>query len=498
MVKPIRKGRNMIKYALPDAGKPRKREPIRTIIEDTVSKELVLLTTEQITKFAHQCKAVNGAVVYTHGGYSLYSFVQYYGHGDELEAMVEAFPTLKGIVAPLLTPPKDIDMSVIATKPSTCATRDQCFGETVQGEVMKLLRNLRRRLHNRLLDKITSEATLRQWVDATKDHLREDLNLEMLRLSLTPVNSYHATMQHEGGNGVRILHGLRDKKHCHKGNMHLISETGEKSSEWDCYPLRESFNTLIDFTNNISSVPFRANFNLLRLALFVEAKYLKRDADVEVQQYIPVNFLDISFPKAGDHVYTANKINDLMKDIKNDKEDIMPFPSLGYVADATEMQLTYSQGQLKTDLSDDDRAYNEANVIKLKKRMNAIFILQLLSNEAALDTVTVPEVWQTICGQVKWYSQQQAEAMAIKMQKDAYLSQDILQKMRGAAGQISAQITDFVRASKAAMTHQTATKFLPPVDQSFYNHAPPQTYVQAAAGRGKPKKPKTCSPKPRV
>ena len=397
------------KIILLNDSKPKKRELLRTAVEDAISQALVAQFQQEIVEFSKNLYSSirDNADLYVHGGFALHTYAeQQEGLTQKLKKQATKSDEWRAVLEPVLSASRDIDMSVVM-KPSAatgCKTFQSCLKNETIKAVLVAQRALRHKIHERLRAMFRAGQAGALFADIV-DKVNEALvagGSELRVESLDMIDSSHIYIE-PGKNGkVRLVdrhaRTARDALVCDGNNMpamgsktsagtrlsgdaifndlERLAPPSAKSEK--CYPLRDSLNMVIEFDEVVNGVDMKCSFVLSRLALMVKVGVSNNG--VRSKRTVPVNFLDVSILRKNDHAYnkTVSPSDDLSDDITYppsiDNWNHLPYPSLGYVAENTLRQLYWNaeQRDAEKDETSENRAYLDATVAKLLRRLEAI------------------------------------------------------------------------------------------------------------------------------
>ena len=381
-------------YALnPQQNGVKQRKEFETELEDAVSAALVRRNISSIVKFVGdlQQSLAGQAVIYPHGGLALYCARRDLIDRDLLLNLTQDLPEDSHVRTALdkySELPRDCDFSVVRIDerglPSCSSINDckkECDAQLPACQILKALDGLRKETH----------ASIAENQAEFLEEVRQSVNPAHVK-SLHLKDSLEVEMKKTNGGPVRVMRYTR--RDCINPGAVLMNDVElDPEKQTGCRPLRRSFNGIIEF-RLFDTV---AQFNLMRLALLVQVEW-KGDAAVRVVQdrakptnaarapraprptsILPVNFVDVSMPKAGDAIYTSGRPAPTLHNVDIPNAGSMAYPSLAYVLDNTLKQLKYFEdvaaglGQYTAD----NQSLARAKVENLKSRILAITIMRL-------------------------------------------------------------------------------------------------------------------------
>lgn len=340
------------------------------------------------------------AKIYAHGGYALYATAK----SEKLRAacVPDDFHKI----------PRDIDLSVVpVSRPCKCETAAACAKNSVIAAVRAMLRDLRREVHNSLR---SSGGSLQDPMRMLQQALRSD---GVARVFLA--NSAHVTVAPAGKrNAVIMSYMAAPRLECDAGSMPELVDGQAADPKTGCFPLRDSMNTTIAWKAVIGeATPHQVDFVLCRLALVMGV-----EMEDGKKRYIPVNFLDVSVPRAADDMYDHAQ-GSLRAPVEVSRTaDLLPYPSLSYVLGTALRQLVTHKDEVErwkrqspSEKREFNVKYNEERIVKLNKRIAGIVRCQLCMTRGAVDEATpIPARLGSACRELlgqAWWTEDQAAVL---------------------------------------------------------------------------------------
>lgn len=432
---------------------PRPRRQPHSTIEDAVSRVVVGAFMDEIVGFSQKLsnKLGGDAKMYSHGGYALKAFASTIPDLDDRVRNLRSDAKLA--MEEVMVDPRDVDITVVPKIPISCNTFQSCMNNKVVKDVAEALRDLRRVIHNKIRGNF-------EQVSGLVDGLVREVNNELS--SINPNNKTiiqklwltdltHRHIQHnKSANKVMIVDRQQNNANvCNAGNMPLLdlgapptaargSRSAAASASSKCYPLRDQLNSTLNFTLNFKykgqTMQATADFVLCRLSLGIGFSYYdSANSQAVTTAVVPVNFVDVSIVRSEDSFYGDN-VRDLPPSFRNlsikNQPGFLPYATLGYVKAKTLMQHGTDANMLEkgeTALGSETFAFTQRHMERMGRRLLAIFMLGLWSQEAALmsmrdmgsDQAQVEEVIRTILDVLPWSSE--LKAVMVKYAADIVL-----------------------------------------------------------------------------
>lgn len=378
----------------------RKHKIPNSAIEDVVSQFMVDKFHSNILNFAKnlQKKLGEDASLYAHGGYALYAAGQ--TKVAEVEQLMRKDDKFREALAPITTMPRDIDFSVLPRKGYMCNTFGGCMSNEIVKHVTGSLRDLRREIHNLIVDDIGSATQL---MDAARNEVKTMLpsNISIEEMWIADTSHLHIERDRDKNAIVNRNDFRKPWNRCGADNMQRITEgvqptarsarpktmsaavSARNQRRGQCFPLRDHLNATIEFTNHLTpTTSVTSDFVLCRLALGVGVRYVENGTQKTIE--VPVNFVDVSIVRGNDSMYGGQQ-SVTQAPVVFRREGFLPYPSLQHITKNTVVQLNWNTQIVRDPSIDaDTKEYTKKTIKKLENRLVAIALLQNIGVEAAV------------------------------------------------------------------------------------------------------------------
>lgn len=327
-----------------------KHDTFRTDVNHAFGSLLVQMYKTEIEKLVVECnKKFNGdAIMFIGGSHALRKHMQSLTECTSIDTSYTFDEGVGNVFNDLCGKgnSSDIDVTVMGKKPVTCDSFSDCFKDGIVRIVSSEIRELRRRMHNDM-------------IDSRDDFITEGMN-RMRTISdayysteLDLANSSHMHLERgHASNGeddapMTVYRRPKADSRLLCENMPYIGKNVSDTSypAGSCFPFRDSFNPLIEFpvdTQNIS-------FNLLRLGLLVKVNTDHFQDRAKTSRTFPVNFVDVSFIKHADYRYaTDGTLSDQAMHALTSDVNGVPCTKYSVLIDNFKTQLQSYETQLDT------------------------------------------------------------------------------------------------------------------------------------------------------